>query len=319
MNYNKNEQDLAVALSILIKRNPIVSVDLHEESISIQHLNGNCIDIPLPERNQVVEQTTIHETTPIDQQQIHSIIETYIGSLPKDEQIDHSDTIQQLQNQLTYISEQIEQIEPSTNQITETVVQEYDDTELKIWVQNLVSKIKPTIVNETNVVEQITESVDPAYIQQIVDAEIRKYKSEHPTRYIIGIEQQLGDAILVYSDGTRQIITDVLTPALTVYQGGGGGGPAGLSAYQIAIRNGFQGSEQQWLDSLKGEYQPPENGTINYDVSGEIIESITIGSRTTIFNRDAEGVVVSIEKDSYIKEFTRDTEGKITGWVIINK
>lgn len=30
-------------------------------------------------------------------------------------------------------------------------------------------------------------------------------------------------------------------------------GPAGLSAYQVAVKNGFVGTEQEWLDSLVGE------------------------------------------------------------------
>lgn len=47
--------------------------------------------------------------------------------------------------------------------------------------------------------------------------------------------------------------------------GGGGVGPAGpqgpagadgMSAYQIAVRNGFKGSEADWLASLKGEPGP---------------------------------------------------------------
>lgn len=30
-------------------------------------------------------------------------------------------------------------------------------------------------------------------------------------------------------------------------------GANGLSAYEIAVKNGFDGNEQEWLDSLKGE------------------------------------------------------------------
>lgn len=30
-------------------------------------------------------------------------------------------------------------------------------------------------------------------------------------------------------------------------------GKDGLSAYEIAVKNGFEGSEQEWLDSLKGK------------------------------------------------------------------
>jgi len=44
-----------------------------------------------------------------------------------------------------------------------------------------------------------------------------------------------------------------LTPTVVVKNGGGGGGGAdGLSAYEIAVNNGFIGSESDWLLSLKG-------------------------------------------------------------------
>ena len=34
--------------------------------------------------------------------------------------------------------------------------------------------------------------------------------------------------------------------------GGGGSGTAGKSAYEIAVQNGFVGTETEWLESLKG-------------------------------------------------------------------
>ena len=37
---------------------------------------------------------------------------------------------------------------------------------------------------------------------------------------------------------------------------GGGAGEPGKSAYEIAVENGFEGDEQAWLDSLKGERGP---------------------------------------------------------------
>lgn len=36
----------------------------------------------------------------------------------------------------------------------------------------------------------------------------------------------------------------------------GGGGGAGASAYDIAVENGFEGTEEEWLESLKGEPGP---------------------------------------------------------------
>ena len=35
--------------------------------------------------------------------------------------------------------------------------------------------------------------------------------------------------------------------------GGGGAGADGKSAYEIAVDNGFEGDEQAWLESLKGD------------------------------------------------------------------
>lgn len=37
------------------------------------------------------------------------------------------------------------------------------------------------------------------------------------------------------------------------YIAGGGAGEPGKSAYEIAVEHGFVGSEEDWLESLKGE------------------------------------------------------------------
>ena len=37
------------------------------------------------------------------------------------------------------------------------------------------------------------------------------------------------------------------------YGGGGGTGEDGASAYEIAVANGFEGTEEEWLESLKGD------------------------------------------------------------------
>ena len=37
------------------------------------------------------------------------------------------------------------------------------------------------------------------------------------------------------------------------YVAGGGAGEPGKSAYEIAVEHGFEGDEQAWLESLKGE------------------------------------------------------------------
>lgn len=37
-------------------------------------------------------------------------------------------------------------------------------------------------------------------------------------------------------------------------------GATGLSAYEIAVKNGFDGTEEEWLESLKGEKGDPGTG-----------------------------------------------------------
>lgn len=36
-----------------------------------------------------------------------------------------------------------------------------------------------------------------------------------------------------------------------------GGGADGKSAYEVAVENGFEGTESEWLESLKGEQGEP--------------------------------------------------------------
>lgn len=45
--------------------------------------------------------------------------------------------------------------------------------------------------------------------------------------------------------------------------GGSGSGEPGKSAYDIAVENGFEGTQEEWLDSLKGK-----SATIAIDSNG---------------------------------------------------
>lgn len=64
-----------------------------------------------------------------------------------------------------------------------------------------------------------------------------------------------------------------------------GGGSDGKSAYQIAVENGFVGTEQQWLESLKGK--TPVKGT-DYFTAADI-ESIV----NAVYAKVADGTEVS--------------------------
>ena len=52
-------------------------------------------------------------------------------------------------------------------------------------------------------------------------------------------------------------------------------GVNGLSAYEIAVKNGFEGTEQEWLESLKATISPEEvklkiNNTLRIDAEGAL-------------------------------------------------
>ena len=48
----------------------------------------------------------------------------------------------------------------------------------------------------------------------------------------------------------------------------GGAGTAGKSAYEIAVEHGFEGTEEEWLESLKGEPGPPgADGKSAYEIA----------------------------------------------------
>lgn len=58
-------------------------------------------------------------------------------------------------------------------------------------------------------------------------------------------------------------------------------GPPGLNAYALALRNGFVGTEEEWLESLKGE--PGTNGdgavdSVNGLVGDVVLDADDVGA-----------------------------------------
>lgn len=64
----------------------------------------------------------------------------------------------------------------------------------------------------------------------------------------------------------------VTTLEQTPAGGPGTQGPAGDSAYQVAVNNGYTGNEQQWLDSLKGENGSNGSGSGSKAKAGANVE-----------------------------------------------
>jgi len=54
---------------------------------------------------------------------------------------------------------------------------------------------------------------------------------------------------MIYDVTVNQTTIDVITTPVQIK---GDTGETGLSAYELAVQNGFVGTEQEWLESLKG-------------------------------------------------------------------
>ena len=67
-------------------------------------------------------------------------------------------------------------------------------------------------------------------------------------------------------------------------------GPEGKSAYQVAVKNGFEGSEEEWLASLKGD--PGNDYMLTPEDKAEIAEMAS--ELVEVPDGDLTGVVKSV-------------------------
>lgn len=110
----------------------------------------------------------------------------------------------------------------------------------------------PEAVNEA-VEEGLTETLGIINLYVCSDGEYTADgtpaidKPEGNTAYLVPKDSE-GTlyASWVYANGAWEFV-EILTVTLDETEGG-----EGLSAYEIAVKNGFEGSEQEWLESLKG-------------------------------------------------------------------
>lgn len=75
------------------------------------------------------------------------------------------------------------------------------------------------------------------------------------------------DVYIVVEEVDENVFFDIQEPDEVVLVIEDGVGPRGFSAYEVAVQNGFIGTEQEWLDSLKSDItispDEPENPYLN--------------------------------------------------------
>ena len=92
--------------------------------------------------------------------------------------------------------------------------------------------------------------------------------------------------------------TDLETKLSTI--GGGGSGTAGKSAYEIAVDNGFVGTETEWLESLNGKqgatFTPyvSSSGELSWTNDGDKKNPATVNIKGSKGDRGDSGVTTPI-------------------------
>ena len=92
--------------------------------------------------------------------------------------------------------------------------------------------------------------------------------------------------------------TDLETKVSTI--GGGGSGTAGKSAYEIAVDNGFVGTETEWLESLNGKqgatFTPyvSSSGELSWTNDGDKKNPATVNIKGSKGDRGDSGVTTPI-------------------------
>lgn len=72
----------------------------------------------------------------------------------------------------------------------------------------------------------------------------------------------------------------------------------GLSAYEIAVKNGFEGTEIQWLESLKGEKGDAVDDGFETAISQSLFSVVSIQAAFELKNSLGSGVIISDDKAS---------------------
>jgi hypothetical protein len=90
-----------------------------------------------------------------------------------------------------------------------------------------------------------------------------------------------------------------------------GGGTDGLSAYEIAVKYGFEGSEEEWLESLHGEDgHTPEKG-VDYFTPDDIAD-LNIPIVDDFMSEESENAIANKVITMYVRQVSEDVQGANT-------
>lgn len=91
-----------------------------------------------------------------------------------------------------------------------------------------------------------------------------------------------------------------------------GVGPRGFSAYEIAVQNGFIGTEQEWLDSLKGSGSAIQIVAAENLLKYDVVNIDGTKADSSILNKRDFAIGLASENINTGFSGSIDTEGEIT-------
>ena len=322
--------EIVGSLLKIIKKDPIVTIQESEDGgMLFFHLSGKTTKV-VPDK--------VEEVDEVWKKNLENLKEEFTDTITAIEK-NLTLKINEFRNDTKEVDTSL-----SIDSILEEIVEKFDyassikdsKEELKLFVEEYLTSIEiPERIVEHHHIETVVERPAEIDFDSIISEKLavaisgikvaptlQKEHKPSESQLIKDLEIRNGELFVKFNDDTEKSLGKLRT---VEYSGGygvqgdkGDPGREGMSAYKIAVKNGFTGTEQEWLDSLQGSASPPQNGEISYDIEG-LVDSITKGTQTTVFNRDEVGNIISIDKESYIKEFIRDQDGRITGWEIIYK
>lgn len=273
----KNEGIILGVLSKLIEQNPLTSIEkVSEDSIRFITASGKHYDVtfPVPEfSNEFSEleanDTAIEMGVRILTNRIESLVSRVVDlegidphqiatELIEKQQFD--DTIRgeidsRLGDLVEGLSDSVsDSITDSISELVDTRITEMGKrlklTERKIKKlvdqKTLTDTINETVARFNELLDEVS-GVSEEEIRKIVDSSSKPVEIPNS---VVSFKLKDGRMYAVFADGSEKNLGMFYDDYVMGVQGDPG--PRGLSAYEIARKNGFIGTEQEWLDSLKG-------------------------------------------------------------------
>ncbi|MDX1532598.1 MAG: hypothetical protein R3230_00105 [Nitrosopumilaceae archaeon] len=261
---NSNEE-LIVAISLLIKNNPIVEFKLNENEFTIVHLDKSEKCFTLPQKYiQSVDLSNPFkkpEIPEIDyesiQEQVRDYIDSVIPDVPEPEipEIDYESIYSKIENHINEFSERFVSVEDLNEfykgcETKEIITEVYDDSDIRDYFTALINELRTDVDHSIHKIQNI--DTDFNNVLKTVNSEIKHIQNIIPEKFIVDVDITLGDIYLVYNTGERLNLS-LYMPDVNIVNGagiGGSRGPRGKSAYQSWLDQGNTGTEADFINSL---------------------------------------------------------------------